>query len=131
MNTKRILLGGMALVLTGACAWAATETPGFTPLAESEAAPVVGGDGYVCDYYHSITGDPEFWPCSNNGNNTGCLEGVWCYKMARYGCVPAESGDCYTDLMMFVEYGACAWDADQGYCAYDGEVYFDYIEACG
>ncbi len=38
MNTKRILLAGMVLVLTGACAWAATEISGFTAVRESEAA---------------------------------------------------------------------------------------------
>ena len=53
MNMKRILLAGMVLVLTGACAWAAPEisdTAGFTALPDREAPQIVGGAGWVCDY---------------------------------------------------------------------------------
>jgi hypothetical protein len=132
MNMKRVLLAGMVLVLTGACAWAETEIAGFAAIPESEAAQIVGGDGYVCDYTKSITHGPTFVPCVDNGNHTGCLYGAWYYEYPRYGCKAAESGECYTDVYVHFEYGACAWKGETPHCAYDGEVYFIYIaDVCG
>jgi hypothetical protein len=129
MNAKRILLAGMVLVLTGACVWGATEISGFTAVTESEAAQIVGGAGYVCDYNHSICGGPDYHWCTNNGNNTNCLDGAWYVIYPRYGCVEAESGECPTEPLVFCEYGACAWDGAN--CHADGEVYFLVIEASG
>ncbi|MCI0484397.1 MAG: hypothetical protein L0Y78_07430 [candidate division NC10 bacterium] len=131
MDAKRILLAGMVLVLAGACAWAAPEVSGFTPVPESDAAQIVGGDGYVCDTTlgHEIT-PPEFLPCQNNWNGTGCLYGAWLIIYPRYGCVPAESGDCYTDLYLHMEYGACGWYPESGGCIPYGEVTTIYVDAC-
>jgi hypothetical protein len=131
MDKNRILLAMVVLALAVGFAWAATEISGFTAVPESEAAQIVGGAGYVCDYNDSITKGPHFWPCYKDPNNPACGMGAWCFLEARYGCVPADSGTCYTDLYVLCEYGACVWDAENGYCAYDGEVYYDYIESCG
>ncbi len=129
MNTKGILLAGLVLVLTGAYAWGATEISGFTAVPESDAAQIVGGAGYVCDTENPIT-DPNYVGCMNNLNDTGCLYGAWYIIYARYGCVPAESGDCYTDLYLHMEYGACGWYPEVGACIPEGEVYPIYVEAC-
>jgi len=131
MNAKRIVLVSMALVLTGACAWGATGTSGFTPVAENEATQIVGGDGvgYVCDIENPIT-PPELVQCYNNGNDTGCLYGAWYWIMPRLECVWAGSGECYNVPLVQIEYGACTWKAETKECKYDGEVYFLYVDAC-
>jgi hypothetical protein len=137
MNAKMVLSVLAVLALTVGCAWAATELSGFTAVPESEAAQIVGGDGpgYECDYTpgHEIGGPERYYPCTNSHdpNNPGCAEGAWCYVMARYGCVWKGSGECYMNTWPYIEYGACAWDAETGACVPDGEVYFDPIDACG
>lgn len=134
MNGKKVLLAGMVLVLTGACVWGATEASGFTAVPESEAAQIVGGDGYgyYCDLAHPLY--PEVWiPCSANGYNNGCAYSNWYFLEIRYGCAEGGSGECYNYEMEGGLYGECEWNpeaGESGECWYISE-YVIPVLACG
>ncbi len=133
MNTKRILLAGMVLVLSGACAWGATEISGFTAVPENEAAQIVGGDGYgyYCDLAHPLY--PEVWiPCQPNGYNppTDCAYSNWYFLELRYGCAEGGSGYCYNYDMEGGYFGECGWNPEVGECWYMSEDVIP-VSACG
>jgi len=119
MDAKRILLASMVLVLTFGCTWAATQasgTAGFAVIPDDEAAQIVGGDGYVCDLEHALWPDIRRY-CFNNGSQTACGTDDWDWLIPRYGCVPAESGECPTYYLVVYEWGDCGW-----YPEYEGCV---------
>jgi hypothetical protein len=134
MNTRRIPLIVVVLAVTVGCAWAAPETSGtagFTAVPDSEVAQIVGGDGYVCDLDNALWPEDD-QPCFDNGHNppTGCGTGSWSYLMPRYGCVEAESGECYLYYMVFYEFGDCGWYPENGGCV-GTSAYFECGWFCG
>ena len=129
MDRNRILLAMVVLTLAVGFVWGATKTSGFAVVRESEAAQIVGGAGYVCD--PNAFSEEKYWGCEKDPNNPACGTGAWCYRMARRGCIPADSGECDEYLLPMFYYGACAWNPETGECMPDGEVYVIYVEACG
>ncbi len=75
--------------------------------------------------------EETFWGCEKDPNNPACATGAWCYQMARHGCIPADSGECYEYLLPMFYYGACGWYPETQECMPDGEVFTIYVEACG
>ncbi len=127
MNTKRILLAGMVLVLTGACVWAATEasgTAGFAVVPDNEAAQIRGGLGWTCTHLHQ---ESAFYPCGDTEEDCS----TWVIQYETWECEVASSGQCDdSGLVIGFSWGACAWDPEFGSCFYDGPGYDVPVNGC-
>jgi hypothetical protein len=126
MNAKRILLAGMVLVLTGACAWAATEASGnagFAVIPDNEAAQILGGLGWACN---TKQWDSAFYGCGDTGDCS-----YWILFYETWQCGPADSGECDdSGLVTGMSWGACTWYPEYQLCWYDGPGYDVPVNGC-
>lgn len=127
MNIQKTLFAVAVLALMVGCTWAATEASGaagFAVIPDNEAAQILGGVGWACN---TKQWDNEFYPCGETEEDCS----VWVLFYETWQCGDAPSGECYENTIVTgLSWGACAWNAEFGYCWYDGPGYDVPVYAC-